>query len=168
MLPCAGRRGLGLLRIRLGAGLAAAAKAMQADGHMPPQLLCIAFLRVEMPHHAVRVHRHLGVTECSSRIGQTLQRQCGLALGTARDGQNDVAAVLQAALQHQIIAGVVQVFFTEHHIHADGAGLPLVDALQQGAVQSASPGPAANGVDAVVINGDDDDIGRGGSLVQPA
>jgi len=70
-------------------------------------------------------------------------------------------------LQQQIVAGVVPVFLAEDHIHADGAGLPLSDALQHGGVQCTPPGPAAYAVDTVIVDGHDDNIGRGWTLMKP-
>ncbi|MPN59819.1 hypothetical protein SDC9_207541 [bioreactor metagenome] len=43
----------------------------------------------------------------------------------------------------------------------------MSDALQHGGVQCTPPGPAAYAADAVIVDGHDDNIGRGRALVQP-
>ena len=134
---------------------------------MPPELVGPAFLLIKASHHAVGIHRHLGVPQSSSLAGKAFQRGGGSALRGARDGQHYIAAFLQCSLQKQIVSGVVPVFLAEDHIHADGARLALGDALQHGGVQCTPPGPAAYAVDTVIVDGHDDNIGRGRTLVQP-
>ena len=158
-LPCRSRLGGCLSRLSGLAGLSGFAHAVQAQSHMPPELAGSPFLCVKAAHYAIGIHGHLRVAQGCGHAGKALQWWCGFALRGAGDGQNHFSAFLQRQLQQQVIAGVVQVFFAEDDIQPNGARLALLNAFQCSGVQGAAPGPAANAVNAVVINGDDDDIG---------
>ncbi|MPM53191.1 hypothetical protein SDC9_99956 [bioreactor metagenome] len=117
---------------------------------------------VQAPHDAVGVDLHVHMAELGRAPSDQGQRgiDCGIrVVGAASDGQHHLAAVDERLRKRQIVAGVVGIGLAEQHVQADGARLLigyLVDDLR---VQRAPPWPAADHIDAAIIDGDDHDVG---------
>ena len=104
---------------------------------------------------------------CERRKGAFGARTSTRRSATSDDREHDTPAVAHGLGQHHVIFGVVEVFFAQQDVHANGAWRVRRNPLDQLGMQRAAPWPASNGLKAGRIDGHDDDVGAGAAWIKP-
>ncbi|MNV22568.1 hypothetical protein D3C71_1135460 [compost metagenome] len=119
-----------------------------------------AGLEVQATGDAVAFDFDIGVRELCGRCGNHRHRHqfFGDCLVAGRHGQHrqqHVAAALDRVGQQRVLFAVLAVGFDEQKIQRDTLGAGLLQAVEQARMGAARPGPLPELLQAVVINGDD-------------
>ena len=137
-----------------------AADAQQRQGQMAPPVAVVVHAQHAFAHHAVGVDAR--VDEASPpRPGPAPDGQAHAARvveSVQHHGQHRAAVAAQAVGENRVVVRVDRVGFREDHVQAHRPR--TLQAVEQGGMDGAAPGPAAQCVDGGVIDRDDQDVWR--------